>query len=166
MPACADILENIRGSEKTNPLRNMSRAHLIPLFMLQVRHRWKKKVSLFSWGQAAIAGCRAQNLLSEQFFLGFFLWLGYQVPLPMASGSTDAAFIVWGIDQTAYGPVELPTLLSWVQDERITAETWIFAARDCSWQQAADLPELQMFFHKSATAAKPVIESLHGIEVG
>jgi Cyclic nucleotide-binding domain len=65
----------------------------------------------------------------------------------MAAVSTDSGFIVWGIDQTAYGPVELPILVSWVKDERVTADTWIYAARNASWQKAADVPELQMFFH-------------------
>ena len=47
----------------------------------------------------------------------------------MAAVSTDTGFIVWGIDQTAYGPVELPTLVNWVKDERVTADTWIYAAK-------------------------------------
>jgi hypothetical protein len=64
----------------------------------------------------------------------------------MAAVATDTGFIVWGIDQTAYGPVELPTLVSWVKDERVTADTWIYAAKNSSWQKAADLAELQMFF--------------------
>src|SRR6266404_2599152 len=70
----------------------------------------------------------------------------------MAS-SADSDFIVWGVDQTAYGPVELPTLVSWVKDERVTAETWIFAAKSLSWHRASEVAELQMFFRKSALAA-------------
>ena len=65
----------------------------------------------------------------------------------MAAIATETGFIVWGIDQTAYGPVELPTLVSWVKDERVTADTWIYAAQHGSWQKAAEVPELQMFFH-------------------
>ena len=64
----------------------------------------------------------------------------------MAAVSTDTGFIVWGIDQTAYGPVELPTLVSWVKDGRVTADTWIYAAKSASWQKAPEVPELQMFF--------------------
>jgi len=64
----------------------------------------------------------------------------------MAAVSTDTGFIVWGIDQAAYGPVELPTLVNWVKDERVTADTWIYAAQNASWQKAAEVPELQMFF--------------------
>jgi hypothetical protein len=68
----------------------------------------------------------------------------------MAAISTDADFIVWGSDQTAYGPVELPTLVAWVKDERVTTDTWIYVARTGSWQKAAEVPELQMFFRRKA----------------
>jgi hypothetical protein len=73
----------------------------------------------------------------------------------MAAVSIDAGFIVWGIDQTAYGPVELPTLVSWVKDERVTADTWIYAAQNGSWQKAADVPELQMFFRSKGKGTSP-----------
>ena len=63
----------------------------------------------------------------------------------MASGS-NTDFVVWGIDQTAYGPVELPTLVSWVKDERVTADTWIFAARTASWQKDHSFPSFRCSF--------------------
>jgi CRP-like cAMP-binding protein len=55
-------------------------------------------------------------------------------------------FHIWGLDDAAYGPVELPTLVNWIQDGRVLAETWIYAQRNTTWQRAADLPELRMFF--------------------
>jgi hypothetical protein len=69
----------------------------------------------------------------------------------MASVAASTDFIVWGIDQTAYGPVELPALVSWVKDERVTADTWIFVGKSNSWHKASDLPELQMFFKSKAS---------------
>jgi hypothetical protein len=76
----------------------------------------------------------------------------------MAAVSTDAGFIVWGIDQTPYGPVELPTLVDWVKDERVTSDTWIYAANSASWQKAGELPELQMFFRsKGRQSAKEAV---------
>ena len=71
----------------------------------------------------------------------------------MAAIATETGFVVWGIDQTAYGPVELPALVSWVKDERVTADTWIYAAKNGSWQKASDVPELQMFFRAKSGAA-------------
>src|SRR5260370_17008489 len=84
----------------------------------------------------------------------------------MASIAENNDFIVWGIDQTAYGPVELPTLVSWVKDERVTADTWVFAARTGSWQKAPQVPELQMFFRpKSNGASGPVaIQTVEGVD--
>jgi len=71
----------------------------------------------------------------------------------MATQVDSAQFFIWGIDQSAYGPVELPTLVSWIKDERVLAETWIFLARDIAWRRAADIPELQMFFRRKALGA-------------
>jgi len=71
----------------------------------------------------------------------------------MAAIATETDFIVWGIDQTAYGPVELPALVGWVKDERVTADTWVYAAKTGSWQKAAEVPELQMFFRAKAGGA-------------
>ena len=34
-------------------------------------------------------------------------------------------FCIWGADNVVYGPVDLPTLVDWVQEERVTANTWI-----------------------------------------
>jgi CRP/FNR family cyclic AMP-dependent transcriptional regulator len=72
----------------------------------------------------------------------------------MASGISNADFFVWGVDNTAYGPVELPTLVNWIRDERVLADTWIFVPRSESWVKARDLPELQMFFRARTTAVK------------
>jgi CRP/FNR family cyclic AMP-dependent transcriptional regulator len=83
----------------------------------------------------------------------------------VAIQADSAQFFIWGIDQSAYGPVELPTLVSWIKDERVLAETWIYIARDVAWRRATDVPELQMFFHRkspgAAAAAAPA-----GLQVG
>ena len=71
----------------------------------------------------------------------------------MASNVTNTDFTVWGADQAAYGPVELPTLVSWVRGERVTADTWIFDAKNSAWRKAAEVPELQMFFRPKAGGA-------------
>jgi hypothetical protein len=65
----------------------------------------------------------------------------------MGAESSATDFTVWGIDQVPYGPVELPTLVSWVKGERVTADTWVYDAKNSAWQKAVELPELQMFFH-------------------
>ena len=64
----------------------------------------------------------------------------------MASATTDASFIVWGTNRIASAPVELTTLVSWVRDERVTPETWIFVNKAGAWKRALDVDELQWFF--------------------
>jgi hypothetical protein len=71
----------------------------------------------------------------------------------MASVSLEAGFFVWGFDQTVYGPVELPTLVSWIKDERVTADTWLFVGKNSEWQKASDVPELQLFFRPKSSSA-------------
>ncbi len=78
----------------------------------------------------------------------------------MAAIATETGFIVWGTDQAAYGPVELPTLVSWVKDERVTADTWIFAAQNSSWQKAATVPELRMFFRSKGGSASSSVAAM------
>jgi hypothetical protein len=68
----------------------------------------------------------------------------------MASNATNTDFTVWGADQAAYGPIELPVLVSWVRGERVTADTWVFDAKHSAWRKAAEIPELQMFFRPKA----------------
>src|SRR6516162_1202936 len=65
---------------------------------------------------------------------------------------TDNVFFIWGIDDAPYGPVELPVLVNWIKDERVLADTWVFARRMGSWQKASDIAELKMFFGKKAAA--------------
>lgn len=55
-------------------------------------------------------------------------------------------FFVWGEDQTVYGPVELPVLVSWIREERVAAGTWVFVGRTGAWQTAGAIEELRMFF--------------------
>jgi CRP-like cAMP-binding protein len=59
---------------------------------------------------------------------------------------TSNLFFIWGIDEAPYGPVELPVLVNWIKDERVLADTWVFARRVGTWQRAADIAELKMFF--------------------
>jgi CRP-like cAMP-binding protein len=63
-----------------------------------------------------------------------------------AQPETSNTFFIWGIDDSPYGPVELPVLVNWIKDERVLADTWIFSRKGGSWQRAADIAELKMFF--------------------
>jgi CRP-like cAMP-binding protein len=63
----------------------------------------------------------------------------------------SVSYRCWGADSIAYGPVELPGLVTWIKQGRVLANTWVFKEMDRTWKRASDLPELQVLF-KSKTA--------------
>ncbi len=64
----------------------------------------------------------------------------------MSSDSNTTGFRIWAADDVIYGPVELPVLISWVREERVLPDTWIFSVVYERWSKAANVPELQIFF--------------------
>jgi hypothetical protein len=60
-------------------------------------------------------------------------------------------YFIWGIDDSPYGPVELPVLIDWISDERVLADTWVFARHDGNWRRAAEIPELEAYFGQTNT---------------
>lgn len=66
----------------------------------------------------------------------------------------NTGFKIWAIDNIVYGPVELPTLVSWVKEERVTSDTWIYGESADKWHKAKDVPELQMFFRGNKKTAE------------
>ena len=70
----------------------------------------------------------------------------------MPADATAVGYRIWGADHSVYGPVELPTLVEWIKDERVVADTWLYLARSDSWEQAARVPELRMFFNRKPAA--------------
>src|SRR5439155_12808144 len=80
---------------------------------------------------------------------------------------------VWGVDNIPYGPVGLPNLVSWIKDERVCADTWVFFEEKHSWQKASQVPELRMFFQipspgtvAPAPGAARGTAASHGIKPG
>jgi hypothetical protein len=74
---------------------------------------------------------------------------------------------IWAADNIVYGPVELPALIGWVKDERVTAETWVFEFACERWRKADEIPELQGCFRKrSASGAQLVAAVDSGITPG
>ena len=62
------------------------------------------------------------------------------------------AYSIWGVDKIIYGPVDLPILVNWVQEERVTADSWIHREDTDAWQKAERLPELKMFFQPGVSS--------------
>ena len=55
---------------------------------------------------------------------------------------------IWAVDNVVYGPVELPTLIAWIKEERVLPASWIFSERDDRWCKASDLEETLVVFRK------------------
>jgi hypothetical protein len=83
----------------------------------------------------------------------------------MQDNAPDAGYRIFAADKAVYGPVELPTLISWIKEERVIADTWIYNDATERWQQASQMADLQMFFRPKATAASNVASST-GIKPG
>jgi CRP-like cAMP-binding protein len=75
-------------------------------------------------------------------------------------------YYVWGIDHVAYGPVELPTLVNWIRDERVEKDTWIFDQRAGTWIAAADMIELKAVFSRKAAIASKDADSTSSLRPG
>ncbi len=75
------------------------------------------------------------------------------MPTSNLQGDETPRYRVWGLDNVAYGPVELPVLTNWVLDERVTADTWVFAEENQAWIRAAQMRELTIFFERRSSAA-------------
>ena len=73
--------------------------------------------------------------------------------------SRGAGFKIIAVDNVVYGPVELPTLVDWVKEERVTPETWVFSERDDAWRKAADVSELKMFFQPKTEPTDSAVET-------
>ena len=63
----------------------------------------------------------------------------------------------WGADNIAYGPVELPALISWIRDERVVASSWVIRDDDKIWRRASEQPDLIMFFKSGTTESRTVV---------
>jgi CRP-like cAMP-binding protein len=69
------------------------------------------------------------------------------------STAAGTSYKVWGADQAVYGPVELPALLAWVKDERVTPATWIYSEREDAWRRAKDFAELTPVLGRATTGS-------------
>jgi CRP-like cAMP-binding protein len=58
----------------------------------------------------------------------------------------SASYYIWGIDNSPYGPVELPVLLEWIAEGRVLADTWVFEKNAGNWGKANQFKELQEHF--------------------
>lgn len=69
---------------------------------------------------------------------------------------TAPTYRIWGADNIAYGPVELPGLVTWVRQGRMRSDTFVYRDEQRDWLRASDLPELRAIIKPKGQAATPV----------
>jgi len=57
-----------------------------------------------------------------------------------------STYRVWAKEKIVYGPFDLLTLVDWVRQKRVTAETWVYCDRRSTWSKAAAMDELKQLF--------------------
>ena len=79
---------------------------------------------------------------------------------------TNFNYRAWGTDNIAYGPVELPGLVTWVKQGKVTANSWVFREKDGTWSRASDLPELKVLFKSKLPPGAAASADALGIQPG
>jgi CRP-like cAMP-binding protein len=81
---------------------------------------------------------------------------------------TDASvnYRTWGNDNIAYGPVELPGLVTWIKQGKVTANSWVFKEKDSAWLRASELPELKILFKSKLPPSTAAAADAAGIQPG
>jgi len=79
---------------------------------------------------------------------------------------TSVNYRVWGGDNIAYGPVELPGLVTWIKQGKVTANSWVFKEQDGAWSRASDLPELKILFKSKLPPGAAASADTLGIQPG
>jgi CRP/FNR family transcriptional regulator, cyclic AMP receptor protein len=81
----------------------------------------------------------------------------------------EFGYKIWAVDDVVYGPIDMPTLVGWVKEERVVAETWIFDMQKDKWEQAGEMTEMRAIFKGVAVrsgAQKDATPMVQGIKPG
>ena len=65
----------------------------------------------------------------------------------------ECGYKIWAVDDVVYGPVDMPTLVDWVKEERVVADTWIYDMQKGAWDKAGQMAELRTIFGRLEGAA-------------
>jgi CRP-like cAMP-binding protein len=81
-------------------------------------------------------------------------------------GTDSNAYRAWGADFIAYGPVELPGLVTWIKQGKVTASSWVFKEKDATWSHASDLTELKVLFKSKLPPGAAASADALGLQPG
>jgi hypothetical protein len=63
-------------------------------------------------------------------------------PHPVRAASAES-FKLWAEDENVYGPVDVETMIQWIQDDRLFPQTFVQSQSDTCWRRAEDIELLQ-----------------------
>ncbi len=80
----------------------------------------------------------------------------------------EIGYKIWAVDDVVYGPVDMPTLVEWVKDERVLTDTWVFVCHEKKWSLAGQMGELRSVFNAVLPGSVPVAHAplVAGIKPG
>lgn len=70
----------------------------------------------------------------------------------MNEPATEITYKIWAVDNMVYGPIGLPVLIQWVQEERVLRDTWVHSEESNAWQAAIDIEPLRSHFSETETS--------------
>ena len=70
----------------------------------------------------------------------------------------------WGHDNVAYGPLELPAMVTWIRQGRVSPKTWVYREDKNEWARAGEITELKPLFKTAGTGSQAA--ATHGITPG
>ncbi len=83
----------------------------------------------------------------------------------MDQAPQEIGYKIWAVDDVVYGPVDMPTLVEWIKDERVLTDSWVFAMQEDKWTKAGQMGELRSVFNSILpgsipSAAAPLIAGI------
>ncbi len=73
----------------------------------------------------------------------------------MDQAPQEIGYKIWAVDDVVYGPVDLPTLVEWIKDERVVTDTWVFICHEKKWSQAGQMGDLRTVFNSVLPGSIP-----------
>ena len=78
----------------------------------------------------------------------------------MQNTDNTPTYRIWGQDSVLYGSFELPGLVTWIRQKRLTAQTWIYSNHRGTWNRAVEMDELKPLFIKSSDKPGHLVEAV------
>jgi CRP/FNR family transcriptional regulator, cyclic AMP receptor protein len=80
-----------------------------------------------------------------------------------------SGYKIWAVDDVVYGPIDMPTLVAWIKDERVLDGSWIFDVQGDKWCKAGEMGELRTVFRGKESregVSQPHTPLVEGIKPG